>query len=36
MPTTEAMYATHNGQYFPRMEGEYCVLDPASSTGSLG
>ena len=36
MPTTEAMYATHNGQYFPRMEGEYCVLDPAGSSGSLG
>ena len=36
MPTTEAMYASHNGQYFPRMEGDFCVLDPASSTGALG
>ena len=37
MPTTESMYATHNGEYFPRTDGEWHVLDPASnSCGSLG
>ena len=32
MPTTQSMYATHNGQYFPRTDGEYTVLDPVSYT----
>ena len=37
MPTTESMYAAHNGEYFPRTDGEWHVLNPASvSCGSLG
>ena len=36
MPTTDSMYASIDGQYYPRMDGDFMVLDPATSSGSFG
>ena len=36
MPTTDSMYASIDGQYYPRLDGDFLVLDPATSSGALG